>query len=317
MVKRVYSAYHFDTATALAMTVLTHNIKLPNDYQLADFLSFHQRDSQQFAERVTSSTLEKGLIWESQAACLSIKFTDDLAHAQLLVDSDQDSASVGLKDWPTWIEYFLGLQQPTAAFYQQHQDHPELGALIRKHPGLRVAQVSSPFEAISWAIIGQQISVAAALNVRRRFIEMAGVQHSSGLWCYPDAQRVAQVSIEELRGVGLSQNKARAMAQVSQLLSSESLRFPDQVSADNVEQLRTDLLSITGVGPWTVNYTLMRGFAWLDGSLHGDAAVRRYLQVLLKQEQLSVKQTEQWLEQFSPWRALVAAHLWHSQGFSG
>lgn len=299
------------------MTVLTHSIKLPNDYQLADFLSFHQRDSQQLAERVTSSTLEKGLIWEKQAACLSIQFTDDQAHAQLLVDSELDSAPVALKDWSRWIEYFLGLQQPTAAFYQQHQNHPELGALIRKHPGLRVAQVSSPFEAISWAIIGQQISVAAALNVRRRFIELAGVQHSSGLWCYPDAQRVAQVSIEELRGVGLSQNKARAMAQVSQLLSSECLRFPEQISADNVEQLRTNLLSITGVGPWTVNYTLMRGFAWLDGSLHGDAAVRRYLQVLLKQEQLSAKQTEQWLVQFSPWRALVAAHLWHSQGFSG
>lgn len=61
----------------------------------------------------------------------------------------------------------------------------------------------------------------------------------------------------------------------------------------------------------------MRGFAWLDGSLHGDAAVRRYLQVLLKQDTLTAKQTEQWLQQFSPWRALVAAHLWHSQGFSG
>lgn len=61
----------------------------------------------------------------------------------------------------------------------------------------------------------------------------------------------------------------------------------------------------------------MRGFAWLDGSLHGDAAVRRYLQVLLQQEHISPKQTEQWLAQFAPWRALAAAHLWHSQGFSG
>jgi len=38
---------------------------------------------------------------------------------------------------------------------------------------------------------------------------------------------------------------------------------------------------------------------------------------LLQAEQLTAQQTEQWLAQFSPWRALVAAHLWQSQGFSG
>ena len=299
------------------MTTLTHSVTLPTDYNLADFLSFHQRDSHEFAERVTHNTLEKGLVWHQQPACLSIHFTVEQAHAQLLLDSEQVNTSARLKNWSSWLEYFLGLQQPIQSFFKQHHQHAELGPLIQRHPGLRIAQVSSPFEAITWAIIGQQISVAAALNVRRRFIELAGVQHSSGIWCYPDAQRVAQRSIDELRSVGLSFNKARAIAQVSQLLNSQTLEFPEQVNAENVEQLRAELLAITGVGPWTVNYTLMRGFAWLDGSLHGDAAVRRYLQVLLKQDTLTAKQTEQWLQQFSPWRALVAAHLWHSQGFSG
>ncbi len=299
------------------MTTLTHSVTLPIDYNLADFLSFHQRDSQELAERVTHNTLEKGLIWHQQPTCLSIHFTAEQAHAQLLLDSEHVNTPTTVKDWPSWLEYFLGLQQPTQSFFKQHHQHVELGPLIQRHPGLRVAQVSSPFEAITWAIIGQQISVAAALNVRRRFIELAGVQHSSGIWCYPDAQRVAQLPLEALRSVGLSLNKARTMAQISQLLHTKTLQFPEQVNAENVEQLRSELLAISGIGPWTVNYTLMRGFAWLDGSLHGDAAVRRYLQVLLKQDTLTAKQTEQWLQQFSPWRALVAAHLWHSQGFSG
>ncbi|HHX35471.1 MAG TPA: DNA-3-methyladenine glycosylase 2 [Gammaproteobacteria bacterium] len=299
------------------MTVLTHNIALPADYQVTAFLNFHQRDSQQLAERVKADTLEKSFFWNNLPACLTIHFTAGQAHAQLHLETSQPIATDGLNEWPAWLEYFLGLQQPTAAFIQQHQQHPELGPVLRQQPGLRVAQTSSPFEAVSWAIMGQQISVAAALNVRRRFIQLAGVQHSSGLWCYPNPHRVAQISIEELRSVGLSFNKARAIAQVSQLLSSQTLKLPAQVNSDNVEQLREDLLAIPGIGPWTVNYTLMRGFAWLDGSLHGDAAVRRYLQVLLNAEQLTAKQTEQWLQQFTPWKALVAAHLWQSQGFSG
>ena len=299
------------------MTVLTHTIALPANYQSTAFLSFHQRDSQQLAERVSANTLEKGLIWAQQPACLSIRFTPAHAHAQLQFAAQQSIPAHALKHWPAWLEYFLGLQQPIKAFLAQHQQHPELGALLRQQPGLRVAQTSSPFEALSWAIIGQQISVTAALNIRRRFIQLAGVQHASGLYCYPDALGVAALSIEQLRSVGLSFNKARAIAQVSQLLSSQRLLFPDQVNADTIAQLSAELLAIPGIGPWTVNYTLMRGFAWLDGSLHGDAAVRRYLQVLLNTEQLSAKQTEQWLAQFSPWRALVAAHQWQSQGFSG
>lgn len=299
------------------MTVLTHNIALPGDYSLAEFLSFHQRDSQQLAERVTADTLEKGFIWAGQPAHLSIQFSPTQALGVLKLDSTQLNAANSFDHWPAWLEHFLGLTQATTDFLQHHQQHPELGAVLRRQSGLRIAQTSSPFEAVSWAIIGQQISVAAALNIRRRFIELAGVQHSSGIWCYPSAQQVAAFSVEQLRSVGLSLNKANAIRQVSQLLSNQSLIFPERITAENIEQLRTELLTISGIGPWTVNYTLMRGFAWLDASLHGDAAVRRYLQVLLNQEQLSAKQTEQWLQQFSPWRSLVAAHLWQSQGFSG
>lgn len=299
------------------MTVLTHSLALPSNYPLAEFLSFHQRDSQQLAERVTTDTLEKGFIWQGQPARLSIRFTPTLALGELKLDSTQLNTASALASWPNWLKHFLGLTQATTEFIQQHQQHPQLGAVLRRQPGLRIAQTSSPFEAVSWAIIGQQISVAAALNIRRRFIELAGVQHSSGLCCYPSAQQVAVLSVEQLRSVGLSLKKANAISQVSQLLSNQSLIFPEHLTADNVERLRTELLAISGIGPWTVNYTLMRGFAWLDASLHGDAAVRRYLQVLLNQEQLSAKQTEQWLQQFSPWRSLVAAHLWQSQGFSG
>lgn len=299
------------------MTLLTHSIVLPNDYQTAAFLSFHQRDSQAFAERVSDDTLEKGFLWHGQPAALNIQFTADQAHGQLQLDASASSLLEHEQHWPQWFEYFIGVQQPITEFFEWHQHHPELGPLLRQQPGLRVAQTSSPFEAISWAIIGQQISVAAALNIRRRFIELAGVQHSSGLYCYPDAPAVAQLPLEQLRSVGLSLNKARAIAAISQQLSAGQIQLPKQVTAENIEQLRSELLAIAGIGPWTVNYTLMRGFAWLDGSLHGDAAVRRYLQVLLKQDALTAKQAENWLQQFSPWRALVAAHLWQSQGFNG
>jgi DNA-3-methyladenine glycosylase II len=87
----------------------------------------------------------------------------------------------------------------------------------------------------------------------------------------------------------------------------------DTWTTDNlpIDEIRERLLSIHGIGPWTVDYALLRGFGWLDGSLHGDAAVRRGLQTVLgNAEKISEVQARQWLAEFSPWRALVAAHLW-------
>ncbi|MFT6552722.1 MAG: DNA-3-methyladenine glycosylase II [Zhongshania marina] len=77
-------------------------------------------------------------------------------------------------------------------------------------------------------------------------------------------------------------------------------------------------MAIRGIGPWTVNYVLLRGFGYLDGSLHGDVAVRRNLQLLLGREvKITAEETQVWLAQFSPWRALVAAHLWAMQSDDG
>src|SRR3546814_18227053 len=77
------------------------------------------------------------------------------------------------------------------------------------------------------------------------------------------------------------------------------------LQAPSIEGLRERLLAIRGIGPWTVNYTLLRGYGWLDGSLHGDVAVRHGIEALLSTpDKLNDKQAQAWLEEFSPWRAL-------------
>ncbi|MEO9101551.1 MAG: 3-methyladenine DNA glycosylase 2, partial [Burkholderiaceae bacterium] len=85
-----------------------------------------------------------------------------------------------------------------------------------------------------------------------------------------------------------------------------------------LEDIRARLAQLFGVGPWTIDYALLRGFGWLDGSLHGDVAVRRTLQQVLGAEQpVSEREARDWLAEFAPWRALVAAHLWALKGPAG
>ena len=123
---------------------------------------------------------------------------------------------------------------------------------------------------------------------------------------------------QDLRQAGLSTTKAQTLIALSERIEKGLLPLDKWVDAPPVEEIRSELLAIRGIGPWTVSYVLMRGFGWLDGSLHGDVAVRRNLQVLLgREEKIREEEAKQWLAEFSPWRALVAAHLWAMQKVEG
>ncbi|WP_374259994.1 DNA-3-methyladenine glycosylase [Zoogloea sp.] len=285
-------------------------MRLPADFRPADLLAFHARDARQVAERVCGSRIEKGLIWHGHPACLSIELSSGTAEVRLAVDgpSPDPAAVVPL------ARRLLGLDQPCAELAAAHRDHPQLGPLLARQPGLRIPQAATPFEALSWAVTGQQISVAAAVSIRRRLIEAAGARHSSGLACYPDAATFARLDEARLRGAGYSATKAATLLDVARRCADGRLPLDDWLTAGTpADEIRARLAEVRGIGPWTIDYTLLRGFGEMDASLHGDAAVRRKLQALLGRDTPpGPTETRDWLEQFAPWRSLVAAGLWVS-----
>lgn len=284
-------------------------LPLPATFHSGDVLAFHRRDRQEIAERVGDDALHKGILWQHAPTCLTVTFGPGQAEVSLSVDGRL--AHNGLAALEPMVRRMLGLTQDTVAFETRHHDHPQLGPLIALRPGLRVPTTATPFEALTWAVTGQQISMGAAVALRRKLIEATNIRHSSGLLCYPGARQIAGLSEATLRQAGFSATKTRTLLTLSAQVMADRLPLDVWTSTLPIDAMRAQLLAIRGIGPWTVNYTLLRGFGWLDGSLHGDAAVRRGLQMLLHApDKISEQATQEWLAQFSPWRALAAAHLW-------
>lgn len=289
--------------------MLRCRLALPAAYRPEPVLAFHRRDPAGASEQVHGGSLCKGLVWRGRPARLTITFADHHVSATLAVDGDgADDAG----DAPAaLVSRMLGLDQPVTAFEARWCGDPVLGPLLRRQAGLRVPVSPTPFEALSWAITGQQISVAAAVTIRRRLIEAAGIRHSSGLGCYPDAAHVATLGETTLRAAGYSAAKARALLALADAVRRGTLPLDAWLACPSADAIRPALLAIRGIGPWTVEYALLRGFGWLDGSLHGDVAVRRSLARLLgRDDALDARFAREWLAPFAPWRALVAAHLW-------
>ncbi len=276
-------------------------------------MAFHSRDNSRLDSCVRDGCIHKALHWNGNPACIIIDCKAAVATAELSVDgpiNHGDAERLRLT-----VNRMLGLTQTIEPFETQYRDHDVLGRMIRTHPGLRIPTASSPFEAITWAILGQQISLAAAISIRRRLIQRTGAQHSTGLFCHPDPSRIAAIPVDELTTAGLSRTKASTLSNLAQLVSNGTLDLDSHEAATHPETVGTALMGIKGVGQWTASYTLLRGYGYLDGSLHGDAALRRSMQM---QPGLPAEVSEfyakEWLAQFSPWRALVAAHLWAMLG---
>ncbi|QKV52331.1 DNA-3-methyladenine glycosylase family protein [Comamonas antarctica] len=286
-------------------------LALPVNFRVHELLAFHARDREALAEQVAADTLRKGLWRQGRPVCLQIDFLPGRARVRW------DAEGLPAQDVLPLVQRMLGLTQDIGRFEAQWAAHPLLGPVLQRQSGLRVPLAGTPFEALAWAIMGQQISVAAAVSLRRRLILAADLRHPGGLYCHPQADAVLALGLESLRAAGLSQGKAQSLLAVAEAVRAGRLPLDAWAAAPqlSVEQIRTALLAIKGIGPWTVNYTLLRGFGWLDGSLHGDVAVRRGIERLL-QEDVDMARAEAWLAPFAPWRALVAAHLWAMQALN-
>jgi DNA-3-methyladenine glycosylase II len=291
---------------------LSYLIPLPRNFRLHDTLEFHRRDVQQVSEQVTDTTLCKGMVWQDMPVRLFIQFSPEYAEATLTIDDA--TIQINPNQFKDMVYRMLGLDQCIEIFEHQYRSHPQLGPLIRQQPGLRVPLAATPFEALTWAITGQQISVSAAVSIRRKLISATNIRHTSGLLCYPQARQILQLTEPTLRQAGFSTSKAKTLLAVSAQVLDGQLPLDAWVQTRPIETICAQLQTIRGIGPWTVNYALLRGYGWLDGSLHGDAAVRRGLQSLLNQaEKLSEDEAKTWLAQFTPWRALISAHIWARQ----
>ena len=173
------------------------------------------------------------------------------------------------------------------------------------------------FEAVTWAVIGQQINLRFAIELRNTLIRLAGRPHSSGLWCYPEPADVAALEPAALQARKYSRAKAETLIRLAQLVAAGSLPLEQwrstSVGAADVQVMERELLAIKGIGPWTVNYVLLRGFGVVDCSLHGDAAVRNALQRLLGGVgPLGEAAARAALDRYRPYRSYAAAHLWAS-----
>jgi AraC family transcriptional regulator of adaptative response / DNA-3-methyladenine glycosylase II len=188
---------------------------------------------------------------------------------------------------------------------------PALGGLVDAIPGIRVPGAVDGPELVLRAMMGQQVSVAAARTAARRLAaalgerlpEIGGDDPTASLTTlFPSPAQVAEGGAEVLRG---PRRRNAAIVGVAEALADGTVEL--HVGRDPAE-LRAELLKLPGIGPWTADYALMRVLGGPDLLLTGDLALRKGAAALSLAD--DVAGLTQRAQAWRPWRSYAGMYLW-------
>lgn len=277
-------------------------LRLPAEYRFQEVLDFYGRDPMNVSEQVFASGLKKALLIDGQASVLEIRF--GAGSARVCVDGGDIFRAHRA------IVRMLGIDSDASGFERQFEGDPLLGVLLRRQRGLRIPMTPEPWEALAWAIMGQQISLKAAVALRRELISAFGAPHGSGLRAHPTAEVVAGLDEDALRKLKFSRSKAEYLIGAAKAVASGELPIASlrDLSARHAARL---LGKVRGIGPWTIQYTFLRGFGFADCLPAGDAGLAQGLS-RLRGERPEEREVREMMSRFAPYRSLATYHVWAS-----
>ena len=159
------------------------------------------------------------------------------------------------------------------------------------------------FDTLVGIIISQFISTKAANSIFRKIKESFNSE-------YLNERHFKNMEISEIKMLGLSINKAKTIKEISNLYLNKNIE--DLTNLSNKE-LHQTLLSVFGIGPWSVNMFEIFSIGKLDVFSSKDAGLRVAMNNsgMVKTES-DWKLYDEYSERWSPYRSIASLHLWKS-----
>jgi AraC family transcriptional regulator of adaptative response / DNA-3-methyladenine glycosylase II len=279
-------------------------IALPEGYLLPYLRRALSRDIHSLTERLEGDVYTGAVQLSAGPAVLTLRLS-----ARKVEVAQAGWKPAPLPEIHALVVGLLGLDEDAAAFARLARKLG-LARLVAGRPELRISQTPSVFDGLLWSIIGQQINFAFACLLKRRLVERAGTPLPGGLYAPPTPAAVAALEVADLLPLQYSRQKADYVITTARLIVSGKLDLAVLATMSATRAERT-LLAIRGLGPWSVNYLMMRSLGFPDCVPLGDTGVTSGLQALFKlEERPDVDATRRLMAMFSPYRSLATAHLW-------
>lgn len=193
--------------------------------------------------------------------------------------------------------------------WREAEDHlaaadPIIRDLIVRYGPCRLEPDSDFFGILCNSIISQQLATKAAAAIHARFT--AYFENS------PTPSKVAEAPFEELRGLGLSNQKATYLQDLATKVSSGQIT-PELFPSMPDEEIIKQLVTVKGIGIWTAQMFLIFALNRPDVFPTDDFGVRKAMMVLYQLDAMPGKTVmEPIAKPWQPWRSVASWYLWRS-----
>ncbi|MGE5892602.1 MAG: DNA-3-methyladenine glycosylase family protein [bacterium] len=178
------------------------------------------------------------------------------------------------------LERMFSLRSAFKDFYSLSVKDERLRPLLERYAGLKPPRFPTVFEALVNAISCQQVSLDLGIILLNRLSGSYGAAFGEGdtvFHAFPRPQDLAGLSPGDLRKLGFSRNKGRAIIELSERVSNGELKIESLEERSDAEIVHY-LSEISGVGRWSAEYVLLRGLGRMNMFPGDDVGAQRNLQ---------------------------------------
>jgi AraC family transcriptional regulator, regulatory protein of adaptative response / DNA-3-methyladenine glycosylase II len=209
------------------------------------------------------------------------------------------------------VRRMLDLDVDLGRFHRLARRDAILAAIVRRRSGIRLPQLLDPFEGLTRAILGQQVSVAGASTITDRLVRLfshpAPGAGTTEFLAFPTPADVAEAGADRLRGLGLTRTRAATLAGAAQRVAEGALDL-ERLRTVPADEAQAALEALPGIGPWTASYVRMRALGDRDAFPSADLGVIKAMQTAGVARQSILDVADRW----RPWRGYATLHLWAS-----
>jgi AraC family transcriptional regulator of adaptative response / DNA-3-methyladenine glycosylase II len=287
-------------------------IALPAGFLASYTLRMLGRDVESVTERAAGCEVAKGVTLLGRPAVLRLDLSSAVARCR--VDADGPLSVDEMRAAHRMAVRLLGLGADPEPFERRIAADPELERLTHGRAGLRVPLTSTVFEGLMWSIVGQQVNLAFAYELRRTLALLAGRDAVDGLLAHPTPEAVAALDYADLTSRRYSRRKAEYVIDTARAVASGALAA-EELPARRATSVEAELLALRGFGPWSSAYVMMRACGFGDCVPVGDTGLTSALQRFFALDaRPGPDETLARMEAFAPFRTLATHHLWMTLG---
>lgn len=286
------------------------DIVTPADFNFAECLVHLGRSSQENLYQLEDGILTKLLKLNGQLVLFHISSAAGALRIEFPLGAPPEAERrMAVAHVEEWFDLTTDLRE----FYAMAETDPVLSSVVRQYYGLRIMGVPDLFEALVWAVMGQQINLAFAYTLKKRFVENYGeslIYDGQQYWAFPSADTIATLDVADLKALQLTGRKAEYILGIASAMASGDLEKGRLLQEEDMEAA---LLEIRGIGAWSANYVMMKclnsqsAFPLADVGLHN--ALKAQLEMDRKP---TIEEITKLAKNWEGWQAYATFYLWRS-----